>query len=865
MSDVLATLRDALADRYTVVGEIGRGGMATVLLATEHHPSRQVAIKVFDPSLARGMARERFLREVDLSAKLTHPHIVPIYAAGEAGECLYYVMPYLAGESLRQRLADQGGFPLPVEEAVHLAADVADALGYAHAQGVIHRDIKPENILISEGHAVVADFGVARAISAADAEHTLTQAGFVVGTPQYMAPEQATGGRSLDIRADIYSLGCVLYEMLVGQPPNASTEQRSARSGRISNAPDEHRSRLSRIPRGVEQVVAKAIAFNPEDRFRTAAELAAALMGTGHLHSGITPARVSRRRTVKQLAVGAAAVVGLAAAAWVLRGGERRFGLDPDRVVVAPFANETGDPGLDPLGRMAADWITQGITQRGLAEVVSYGSASGAEREEGKRGASAALALGRSTRAGRVIWGAYYHQGRNLQFQAQVTDARDGRVLSAVPPVTAPTDAPMEAVNLLRERVMSVLAILMNREGAFASASSAGPPRFDAYQEFLDGLAAFNRADFSEAIRHLVRATQLDTSFTSAGLWVALAYINIGGYRAADSVASSLGRAADRLTPFDRLFLNYVRAIIRGDRQEALRAAREGTRLAPGSEAAFAAGEAALHLNRPREALEHLRSLDPERGWIRSWPAYWHALSSAYHLLGDHARELREVRRGRRLHAGDLFLAYAELRALAALGRAEDVGPTLEEVLSSVAGSSHRLPSGELLVSTALALRAYGDSAGARLLLERAAGWAESLPEDVRRSEPARFGLAQVRTLLGDLVAAREMLEQLTRERPDSVSYTGLLGTVAARTGDTALALSVAERLAATRAPYLFGLNTLWRARIAAQLGRREGAVFLIRATLDEGYPFMPELLMDPAFEPLRSFGPYQELIRPKG
>jgi len=223
MFDVLDSLRSTLAPRYDVEREIGAGGMARVYLAVEHHPHRRVAIKVLDPEVSTRLLRERFIREVDLSSKLSHPHIVPVFAAGEAAGLFYYVMPYLEGESLRHRLRRQRR--LPLDEALRIARDVADALGYAHGQGIIHRDIKPENILLSGDHAIVADFGIARAISAAGSL-TLTQAGQQIGSPGYMSPEQAMASSDLDARTDIYSLGCVLFEMLAGEPPVASMTER---------------------------------------------------------------------------------------------------------------------------------------------------------------------------------------------------------------------------------------------------------------------------------------------------------------------------------------------------------------------------------------------------------------------------------------------------------------------------------------------------------------------------------------------------------------------------------------------------------------------------------------------------------------
>src|SRR2546421_4617771 len=219
MLDALEALRDSLAPHYDIERQIGAGGMARVFLAVEQPPRRRVAIKVLDPEISTRLLRERFIREVDLSSKLSHPHIVPIFAAGEAAGLFYYVMPYVEGESLRHRLLRER--KLALEDALHITRDVADALGFAHAQGIIHRDIKPENILLTGDHAIVADFGIARAISAAGTL-TLTQTGQSIGSPGYMSPEQALGTGDLDARTDGYSLGGGLFEMLAGEPPGTS-------------------------------------------------------------------------------------------------------------------------------------------------------------------------------------------------------------------------------------------------------------------------------------------------------------------------------------------------------------------------------------------------------------------------------------------------------------------------------------------------------------------------------------------------------------------------------------------------------------------------------------------------------------------
>ncbi|MGH7676429.1 MAG: serine/threonine-protein kinase, partial [Gemmatimonadales bacterium] len=278
MADSLTRLRRALAGRYTVERELGRGGMAVVFLAQDQKHHRRVAVKVLRPELAAGLGPDRFLREIQIGAGLSHPHILPLFDSGQAGGSLYCVMPYVEGESLRDRLVREG--PLPLADAMRIAGQVASALAYAHGRGVVHRDVKPENILLSGGEAVVADFGIARAISAAGGDH-LTQTGIAMGTPAYMSPEQALGSGEVDGRSDIYSLGCVLYEMLAGAPPFRGATAQAVLAGHFATPAPSVRAMRDAVPEAVERAIVAALAKDPADRFATAADLAAALAGTG--------------------------------------------------------------------------------------------------------------------------------------------------------------------------------------------------------------------------------------------------------------------------------------------------------------------------------------------------------------------------------------------------------------------------------------------------------------------------------------------------------------------------------------------------------------------------------------------------------
>jgi serine/threonine-protein kinase len=284
----VSKVKKALASRYKVERVLGEGGMATVYLAQDLKYHRSVAVKVMRPELASTLGADRFLREVEIAARLAHPHILPMYESGEAQGLLYYVMPYVEGETLRERI--QRETQLPVEDALKIAREVSEALAYAHARGIIHRDIKPANILLGGGHATVADFGIARAVNTTSNE-VLTQTGLAVGTPHYMAPEQAMGDREVDARADIYAVGALLYEMIAGEPPFTGPTPRAIVTRSMTEIPRSLTSSRTGLMPDVDRVALKALAKSPADRYPTATALAAALdQALDVTHSGARPA-----------------------------------------------------------------------------------------------------------------------------------------------------------------------------------------------------------------------------------------------------------------------------------------------------------------------------------------------------------------------------------------------------------------------------------------------------------------------------------------------------------------------------------------------------------------------------------------------
>jgi Tol biopolymer transport system component len=308
MAETSARLTAALAGRYRIERELGAGGMATVFLAHDERHDRNVAIKVLHEDLGATLGPERFLAEIKTTAKLQHPHILPLLDSGAAGGLLYYVMPYVEGESLRDRLEREK--QLPIDDAVRIAREIADAVGAAHALGIIHRDIKPENILLRGGHALVADFGIALAVQTAGAGR-MTQTGLSLGTPQYMAPEQAMGEKSVDARADIYSLGAVTYEMLIGEPPFTGATVQAIVAKVINSEPEPPTTMRKTIPPHVESAVLHALAKLPADRPATAADFVSALGATGQYRATVSGARTAAPAHRSRRGIAAGLVIGL--------------------------------------------------------------------------------------------------------------------------------------------------------------------------------------------------------------------------------------------------------------------------------------------------------------------------------------------------------------------------------------------------------------------------------------------------------------------------------------------------------------------------------------------------------------------------
>lgn len=509
----------ALPDRYSVERELGRGGMAVVYLAHDRKHDRRVALKVLRPDVAGSMGAERFLREIRIAANLSHPHILALYDSGEAGDLFYYVMPYVEGETLRERMDREG--PLPLEEALDIIREVAGALSHAHDQGLVHRDIKPENIFLSRGHALLADFGIARAVGEAGTER-LTRTGLAIGTPRYMSPEQWFGEGSVDARTDVYSLACVLYEMLVGEPPFTGPTPQVVLASQAKDAAPSVREARPEVPDHVEAAVGRALAKEPDDRYAGVDEFRVALSGEAPAGGTGGPGRWTAllRRLRQRAAVRYAAILlvvsGLAYAglSQVLGPGA---GGGETRMLVLPFRN-IGPPESDYFAAGITEELTGRLTAVGdLAVIAPTSARQYADSERSPQEIGEELDLDYLMQ-GSVRWGGGSGEEREFRVTSRLVRASDGTQVWADDYDGTGSDVLGVQSRIAREVIEALDVVLGEEErerlGGRATEDLAA---FDHYLKGNEAYArSWQREDVTRSIELYRQATGLDPGFAEA-------------------------------------------------------------------------------------------------------------------------------------------------------------------------------------------------------------------------------------------------------------------------------------------------------------------------------------------------------------
>jgi serine/threonine protein kinase/Flp pilus assembly protein TadD len=657
VADLLSRLQAALADRYGVERELGRGGMATVYLAEDIKHHRQVAIKVLHSHLAENLGSDRFLREIQIAARLNHPHILTLIDSGESDGFLYYVMPYVEGESLRERLRRQG--KLPLDEALAITRDVAGALGYAHQRGVIHRDIKPENLMLHEGGAIVTDFGIAKAVIVAEGT-SLTQTGFALGTPTYMSPEQAAGGTDVDGRSDLYSLGCVLYEMLAGNPPFSGSTPQAVIARRFSEAAPVLPSDGD-IPEQVVSAVARCLEREPADRFASAAQLVQALQLGGK--SGVTSAT-------------------RAANAGTAVGGRR--------IAVLPFTDMSSDRDQEYFADGITEEIINALTKIQALQVASRSSAFAF------KGKSIDIRrIGEQLNANTVLEGSVRKAGKRLRVTAQLISTADGYHLWS-----ERYDRDMEDIFAVQddiaERVAETLRVVLTEDErrAMEVTPAADVRAYDYYLRGRELVSLHRRTAYQHAIDMFARAIEIDPTYARAYAGMADCHALLYHYLEASQTnlekADEMSRKALELDPNSaEAHASRGHALSLGKRfAEARDEFETSIQLAPTLfESHYLYARACWAEGLMEEAAHHFEQAIRVRQEDYQAPAL---LASVYDSLGrrdkgDEARRhtVRVTRRQLELYPTDIRALYLGAGALLQLGEKEEANRWAREALEN--------------------------------------------------------------------------------------------------------------------------------------------------------------------------------------
>ncbi len=615
MSSILKRLEAGLAGRYAVERELGEGGMAVVYLARDLRHERQVAVKVLRPDISAEIGAERFLREIKMAAGLTHNHILPVFDSGDADGLLYYVMPNMEGHSLRHRLDLER--QLTLEEALRITREVASALDYAHRQQVMHRDVKPENILLHEGAALVADFGIGKALTGTT---SITRSGMSIGTPAYMSPEQASGDATIDGRSDLYSLGCVLYEMLTGEPPFTGPNAQSIIAKRfVSPVPSVRTTRD--VPDGVDAALSRVLARTPVDRYRTGAEFAEALHVLLRGTSG-TPAPAV---------------------------GEPKSGTAPKAIAVLPFANMSADP--------ENEYFSDGMTEEiinALSKVpgIHVASRSSSFAFKGKKDVDVRQ-VGEKLSVASVLEGSVRKIGNRIRIAAQLVNVENGYQLWS-----ETYDRQLEDVFAVQDEISRAIVDALKLQLAGETAQLVAPAKnLEAYTTYLKGRFHFNK--FTEpALRKaldLFQAALLqDPSFARAYAGIADVWCDLADdWVAPDDAYPRAKAAAERALQRDpgladaMISIGKVLCWHEWRFAEGVPSLERAVSLAPNNaEAHWVLGSALALVGRLPEGLEAIRRavmLDPLRVEFAGWLSRFHLYARDYEAALASGKELLEI------------------------------------------------------------------------------------------------------------------------------------------------------------------------------------------------------------------------------
>ena len=625
MTELRDRLEAAIGAAYHLERELGGGGMSRVFVATDTALGRKVVVKVLPPEMAAGVNVDRFRREIQLAASLQHPHIVPLHAAGQAGDLFFYTMPMVEGDTLRARLARES--EIPVNDAVRILRDVADALAHAHAHGVVHRDIKPDNVLISGRHAMVTDFGVAKAISESTGQSSLTSAGLALGTPAYMAPEQAAADPHVDHRADIYALGALAYEMLTGRPPFVGPSPQMVLAAQVTQSPEPLAAKRPSCPPALAALVMRCLEKRPADRWQSADELVRQLELMATPSGGLAPTAAvpaaGRSRTTRVWVASVAAAAALVAGAYLIKArGSARPAEDTRSIAVLPLANVGGDA--------KHEYFSDGMTDElatALGRIPGLRVASRTSSYTFKGKSANVGEIGRALHVETVLEGTVRREGDLLRVSVQLTKVSDGFALWS-DTYERPAKDVFRVQDDVARSVADALSPTLGTRSATAEArgsASRGTDDLEAYDLYLRGQFLWHgrQSDgIRQAAEYFKQAIDLDPSFARAYAWLALTYALFPGYTEMERAEALplVRQAAERALSIDSSLVEARVALgsalyQAGKYPEAEKQWREAIRLNPRYPTVHHwYGTMLVDIGRIQEAIEELsraRDLDP--------------------------------------------------------------------------------------------------------------------------------------------------------------------------------------------------------------------------------------------------------------
>lgn len=868
-STLLEQLEQALGAQYTVERELGGGGMSRVFLATELSLQRKVVIKVLPAELAATVNVERFRREIQLAAQLQHPLIVPVLSSGIMNGLPYYTMPFIEGESLRAKLSRDR--ELPLGEAVRILRDVVSALSYAHEKGVVHRDIKPDNVMLTRHHALVTDFGVAKALSAAtNPGNSLTSMGVALGTPAYMSPEQATADPATDHRADIYAVGATAYEMITGRQLFSGRSPQAMLAAQAVETPEaieKHRPSVSPV---LSTLVMRTLEKHAADRPQTAEEMLHVLDALATPSGGMTPTMTipvrpaqkqgSQKMIYAGVAIAVLAVAGFGASKVL----SRPAVLDGNKVIVAPFQNKTGDAKFDQLSTLATDWVARGIVETGVVDIGQFTPQKDASGKIADNAFDVAnlVKQAKALAAGRIVAGAFYKQGDSIQFQAQIIDANDGKLVGSIPPAIGPSNDPMSALNEMRARVMGSLAQMTGSEKSGLSSIDA-PPSYEAFKEFSRGQEMFDRGEFEASIPFYFRAAKIDTTYFAPLVRAAYAFDNAGKCGQTDSLGKVLNAKRERLSDYEGYYLDRVIAWCNGDLTAAYVAAKQIARIAPkSSSAAYIAARSAPPINRLNEAAAAFDKLNLKKPQNHG---YYRDYGEVLHMLGRHDEELKIVRIGEQAYPDRILLLISEVRALAALNRVDETRSVVARSLTMGTNSSNT-PAGVFFAAVA-ELAAHGHEKASKEVAEEAIAWLRRQETRGSRSRDTassrrKPSIAYMLLQAGRFAEAKALADSALSVQKDCIVCMSTSGQASALLGRKAEAETMVVRLLAMDAPFMSGENIYSAAGIKARLGEKADAVQLLRESISKGMYYSRFNDADASFFSLRGYKPFDDLLK---